>query len=83
MVDSFYYPILAEFAESNKFNKVSIVHSLYRTNRTDTQLDVLCCQQGVYRVNCLDCLDRTNVIQSQICKEILLSVVSDLVAVCS
>ena len=51
----------------------------YRTNRTDTQLDVLCCQQGVYRVNCLDCLDRTNVIQSQICKEMLLSVVSDLV----
>lgn len=25
---------------------------------------ILCRQNGVYRVNCIDCLDRTNVVQS-------------------
>ena len=31
-----------------------------------------CSQQGVVRTNCLDCLDRTNVVQSHIAQEILM-----------
>ncbi|XP_019856838.1 PREDICTED: phosphatidylinositide phosphatase SAC2-like [Amphimedon queenslandica] len=31
----------------------------------------LCYQNGVFRVNCMDCLDRTNVVQSVICKEFI------------
>ena len=37
---------------------------------------VLSEQKGVYRVNCLDCLDRTNVVQSYVAKEVLLTMVS-------
>ncbi|KAI6651917.1 synaptojanin-1 isoform X3 [Oopsacas minuta] len=40
-----------------------------RTN--DQKLDLLCEQGGVFRVNCMDCLDRTNVIQAIIAREML------------
>ena len=36
----------------------------------------LCRQEGVFRFNCMDCLDRTNVIQSVVAKEIIQSAVS-------
>ena len=32
-------------------------------------------QIGVFRINCLDCLDRTNIFQSRICWQILLNIV--------
>ena len=32
---------------------------------------VVCQQKGVIRVNCIDCLDRTNVVQTAICRTIL------------
>ncbi|XP_014254193.1 phosphatidylinositide phosphatase SAC2 isoform X2 [Cimex lectularius] len=32
---------------------------------------VICWQQGVFRVNCIDCLDRTNVVQTAIGKSVL------------
>lgn len=32
---------------------------------------MLCWQKGVTRVNCLDCLDRTNLIQSKIAFDVL------------
>ena len=31
---------------------------------TDSSGDALFVQQGVFRTNCMDCLDRTNVVQS-------------------
>lgn len=37
----------------------------------------LCVQQGVFRVNCVDCLDRTNYVQSVIAKEFLQMAVSN------
>ncbi|XP_013142093.1 PREDICTED: phosphatidylinositide phosphatase SAC2 isoform X2 [Papilio polytes] len=32
---------------------------------------VICTQEGVFRVNCIDCLDRTNVVQTAIAKYVL------------
>jgi hypothetical protein len=32
---------------------------------------VVCKQRGVFRVNCIDCLDRTNVVQTAIAKRVL------------
>ena len=34
-------------------------------------IDLLCEQTGVFRVNCMDCLDRTNVVQTTIASQIL------------
>ncbi len=33
--------------------------------------DVLSTQKGVFRVNCIDCLDRTNVVQSAFARYVL------------
>ncbi len=35
------------------------------------QKGMICDQQGVFRINCIDCLDRTNIVQSAIAKVIL------------
>ena len=32
---------------------------------------LICAQAGVFRVNCVDCLDRTNVVQSAIARVML------------
>ena len=53
------------------------ISSCCRINKVDSKLEVLCPQQGVFRVNCMDCLDRTNVIQSMICKEMLITMVTN------
>lgn len=34
---------------------------------------VVCQQQGVFRVNCIDCLDRTNVVQTAIARVVLVT----------
>ena len=33
-------------------------------------------QERVFRINCMDCLDRTNVVQASIARNILLNIVS-------
>jgi len=38
----------------------------------DENKKVISLQKGVFRVNCLDCLDRTNIFQSRLCWQILL-----------
>ena len=52
--------------------------ALVSTHRMDkSNLDVpLCNQEGIFRVNCMDCLDRTNVVQSMFARSVLLSLVS-------
>ena len=46
--------------------------------RVDTNIPShpLCRQEGVFRVNCMDCLDRTNVVQTAFCRQVLQSAVS-------
>lgn len=41
------------------------------------QEEVVTRQDGVFRVNCLDCLDRTNLIQQVICKNVLDSILQN------
>lgn len=38
---------------------------------TDDSETVVCVQQGVFRTNCIDCLDRTNVVQSMLARKCL------------
>ena len=42
----------------------------------------LCRQEGVFRVNCMDCLDRTNVVESILSREVLQVAVSDHTPTC-
>ena len=42
----------------------------------DPSGSVLCRQESVYRVNCMDCLDRTNVTQSVFARDVLQTAVS-------
>ncbi len=50
---------------------------MYTVWRLDSQVSgsPLCQQEGVFRVNCMDCLDRTNVIESVYAREVLQTVV--------
>ena len=41
-----------------------------------TSKKILNFQKGVIRVNCLDCLDRTNIVQTKLCLHILKKMVS-------
>ena len=52
------------------------------THRLDCQASSspLCQQEGVFRVNCMDCLDRTNVIESVFAREVLQTVVSSTIS---
>lgn len=34
---------------------------------------IICTQKGVFRTNCMDCLDRTNLVQNEISRKVLLS----------
>ena len=57
---------------------LSLSLSVSSTCRYDVNYkkDVLCEQKGVFRVNCMDCLDRTNVVQSVIAREVIQTAVS-------
>jgi len=35
------------------------------------QAGVICQQDGIFRVNCMDCLDRTNVVQAAIARAVM------------
>ena len=60
---------------------VLVLHILFDmaiVSRIDTAQSCgpLCKQEGVFRVNCMDCLDRTNVVESIFSKEVLQMAVS-------
>lgn len=35
------------------------------------QAGVICTQEGIFRVNCMDCLDRTNVVQAAVARVVM------------
>lgn len=35
------------------------------------QAGVICQQEGIFRVNCMDCLDRTNVVQAAVARVVM------------
>lgn len=47
-----------------------IINLLWFANRVD-QAGVICQQEGIFRVNCMDCLDRTNVVQAAIARVVM------------
>lgn len=44
--------------------------NLFFFGRVD-QAGVICKQEGITRVNCMDCLDRTNVVQAAIARVVM------------
>lgn len=42
----------------------------FSVKRVD-QAGVICKQEGIFRVNCMDCLDRTNVVQAAIARVVM------------
>lgn len=42
----------------------------FSVERVD-QAGVICKQEGIFRVNCMDCLDRTNVVQAAIARVVM------------
>ena len=46
------------------------------THRTCSKKKVVSLQNGVMRTNCLDCLDRTNLVQSKIAYDVLTTILS-------
>ena len=59
----------------NIFHQIEEQFTMYKffwiNHVVDQQVELLCKQRGVFRVNCMDCLDRTNVIQSIIARRVL------------
>lgn len=43
---------------------------MYLPVRVD-QAGVICKQEGIFRVNCMDCLDRTNVVQAAVARVVM------------
>lgn len=44
---------------------------LYSSLERVDQAGVICKQEGIFRVNCMDCLDRTNVVQAAIARVVM------------
>lgn len=49
---------------------VSVCFCSLPVGRVD-QAGVICKQEGIFRVNCMDCLDRTNVVQAAIARVVM------------
>ncbi|CAI2170688.1 3458_t:CDS:10 [Funneliformis geosporum] len=58
---------LIEILERN-FNKIGY---FWQASKTTGDVEIHCKQAGVFRTNCMDCLDRTNVVQSALAREVL------------
>lgn len=75
---NFIYFDFHEYCRGMKFENVNVlvdaIEEEYIKSVRYCWLDkhgVVCKQQGVFRVNCIDCLDRTNVVQTAIAKSVL------------
>ncbi|XP_029034704.1 phosphatidylinositide phosphatase SAC2 isoform X1 [Osmia bicornis bicornis] len=66
-----------EYCRGMHFENVSILVNALATVLTDTKYcwrdkqGTICMQKGVFRVNCIDCLDRTNVVQTALGKAVM------------
>lgn len=66
-----------EYCRGMHFENVSILVSELATVLTDMgycwrdKQGTICMQKGVFRVNCIDCLDRTNVVQTALGKAVM------------
>lgn len=66
-----------EYCRGMHFENVSILVNALATVLTDIgycwhdKQGTICMQKGVFRVNCIDCLDRTNVVQTALGKAVM------------
>ncbi|XP_043912010.1 phosphatidylinositide phosphatase SAC2 [Protopterus annectens] len=66
-----------EHCRGMKFENVLTLTDVIHDIITDTkwcwvdQAGVICRQEGIFRVNCMDCLDRTNVVQAAIARVVM------------
>ncbi|XP_077992245.1 phosphatidylinositide phosphatase SAC2-like [Glandiceps talaboti] len=66
-----------EYCRGMKFENVSVLTESIKEIIKDMRYSwvdkkgIICEQQGVFRVNCMDCLDRTNVVQTAIARVVL------------
>ncbi|KAJ8418269.1 hypothetical protein AAFF_G00139780 [Aldrovandia affinis] len=66
-----------EHCRGMKFENVQTLTDAISDIITDTrwcwvdQAGVICQQEGIFRVNCMDCLDRTNVVQAAIARTVM------------
>ncbi|XP_076241319.1 phosphatidylinositide phosphatase spermathreecae isoform X2 [Calliopsis andreniformis] len=66
-----------EYCRGMHFENVSILVNALATVLTDMgycwrdKQGTICMQKGVFRVNCIDCLDRTNVVQTALGKAVM------------
>ncbi|KAM6444137.1 phosphatidylinositide phosphatase SAC2 isoform 1-T1 [Liasis olivaceus] len=66
-----------EHCRGMKFENVQILTDAISDIITDVkwcwvdQAGVICKQEGIFRVNCMDCLDRTNVVQAAIARVVM------------
>lgn len=70
-IGSFLFKILCIIGFNGYHSKKK--HLLLRkwsADRVD-QAGVICKQEGIFRVNCMDCLDRTNVVQAAIARVVM------------
>ncbi|RIA88134.1 SacI homology domain-containing protein [Glomus cerebriforme] len=58
---------LVEMVKRN-FNKMGY---FWQAGKITSEKEVHCQQAGIFRTNCMDCLDRTNVVQSALAREVL------------
>ncbi len=76
---TFVYFDFHEYCRGMKFENVNIlmqalIEEDYVKNMQYCWMDkhgLVCQQRGVFRVNCIDCLDRTNVVQTAVAKNVL------------
>jgi hypothetical protein len=60
------------YIDSNSLNGISYLNDIHNIVDPHTNaVKILTSQQGVFRSNCIDCLDRTNVVQTVFARQIL------------
>jgi len=76
---NFVYFDFHEYCRGMKFQNVNILINALEQNEYIRSMQycwldkhgAVCQQKGVFRVNCIDCLDRTNVVQTAIAKNVI------------
>lgn len=62
--------LAGEAANDAAFEYLSVLLLCFSVGRVD-HAGVICKQEGIFRVNCMDCLDRTNVVQAAIARVVM------------
>lgn len=57
----------------NEKETLSEMNCFWRSNNSSKGSEIMSKQNGAFRVSCLDCLDRTNVVQSAFARQVLLT----------